>query len=70
MFPEVKKEEVVALPEMVVEASAKSGLSDKDGYSTKGELIEPPVFPNPLDRIDLQWQPTIIRPQVMTNVDP
>lgn len=73
--PHFKKDELNILPTEVFEEApmfddSKSGLSDKDGYSAKGELIEPPVIPNPLDRIELQWQPPIIRPPHISNVDP
>lgn len=74
MFPEPKKEEVVSLPEMVVESS-KSGYSSKSAKEPIPELLEMPVFPNPLDRIELQWQPPIIHPPIInppeiTNVNP
>jgi len=64
MFPEPKKEDIK--PETVVVESSKSGLSSKDAI----EMPEMIVFPNPLDRIDLQWQPPIINPPKLTNVDP
>ncbi len=47
---------------------SKSGLySSKDA---KDILAYPQELPNPLDRIELQWQPTIINPPKVTNVDP
>jgi hypothetical protein len=68
--PKFTKEELDIMPTEELFDDSKSGLSDKDGYSVKGELIEAPVIPNPLDRIELQWQPPIIRPPHISNVDP
>lgn len=47
----------------------------KSGLSSKEAIPESRTMPNPLDRIDLQWNPpivmpVIIDPQPVTNVNP
>ncbi len=51
----------------VLEDSKSDIYSSKD---SKDILAYPQEVPNPLDRIELQWQPTIINPPKVTNVDP
>lgn len=47
---------------------SKSGLSSKGGMSKDCIYDEP--LPNPLDRIVIQWNPPIINPPKVTDVDP
>lgn len=51
-----------------IEESAKSGLSAKDGLSK--DCLYEEELPNPLDRIIVIWNPPIINPPHITNVNP